>query len=242
MKPVMSSQQNPFKYRHRLRLEPLERRELLAADVLISEFLASNDGMLLDNDRNSSDWIEIFNRGDQAVNLDGWVLTDDADDLDKWRFPETLIEPGEFQIVFASGKNRQDSNGQLHTNFSLSARGEYLALVPPNSVPINEFSQTYPPQLTNISFGQKMSEHKLISPSSRSKLLVPTNDHLGLHWTTPKFDATSWVSGSSAIGFSAEPPLKSQFDTDISTLSKPLRQMPSQARSECREEIWASCT
>ena len=40
----------------RFRVEQLERRVLLAADVYISEFSASNDLVLLDEDGDSPDW------------------------------------------------------------------------------------------------------------------------------------------------------------------------------------------
>ena len=62
---------------------------------------------------------EVHNAGDSAVDLGGWYLTDDAGELDKWQFPERSLSPGEMMIVFASGKDRRDSTGVLHTNFSL---------------------------------------------------------------------------------------------------------------------------
>ena len=83
------------KRRRRLRLEPLEPRRLLAANPLITELVANNDGALLDGDGNPSDWIEVFNAGDQAADLTGWHLTDDAGNLDKWPFPSLQLHPGE---------------------------------------------------------------------------------------------------------------------------------------------------
>jgi hypothetical protein len=60
----------------RLSIEQLESRCLLSAAPVITEFLASNDGVLQDEDGDFSDWIEIANRGDQAIELSGWHLTD----------------------------------------------------------------------------------------------------------------------------------------------------------------------
>ncbi|MCA9265972.1 MAG: hypothetical protein KDA60_19055, partial [Planctomycetales bacterium] len=51
----------------RLGIESLECRCLLAADPIISEFMASNAGTLTDGDGASSDWIELFNRGDESI-------------------------------------------------------------------------------------------------------------------------------------------------------------------------------
>ena len=44
--------------RHRACVEHLEPRFLLAADVYISEFMASNDGLIRDTDGDDSDWAE----------------------------------------------------------------------------------------------------------------------------------------------------------------------------------------
>src|SRR5262245_12559741 len=78
---------------------------LRAADtVLITEFMAANDGILLDEDGDSSDWIELHNSGTNVVNLDGWYLRDSGAE---WRFPATNIPPNGYLIVFASDKNRR---------------------------------------------------------------------------------------------------------------------------------------
>ena len=125
-----------------LLLEPLEQRQLLAAQPLITEFMASNRGTLNDGDGNSSDWIEIHNAGDAAVDLAGYRLTDDADQLDKWVLPSVELEPGGFLVVFASGQptaNYVDAGGYLHTDFKLGADGEYLALVAPDGSVVSQF-------------------------------------------------------------------------------------------------------
>src|SRR6266436_3134163 len=104
------------------------------ADTLISEFMALNNTTLTDQDGQYSDWIEIYNSGPDAVNLDGWYLTDDSASPTKWRFPATDLFPGSYLMVFASGKNRSVSGAELHTNFKLDGTGEYLALVMPDGV------------------------------------------------------------------------------------------------------------
>ena len=49
--------------------ETLEPRRVLAADPIITEFVASNESTRDDNDRQSSDWIEIFNQGDDEIEV-----------------------------------------------------------------------------------------------------------------------------------------------------------------------------
>jgi CheY-like chemotaxis protein len=50
-------------------IETLERRDLMAADVYITEFVADNADGLEDVDGERSDWIELFNAGDAATSL-----------------------------------------------------------------------------------------------------------------------------------------------------------------------------
>ncbi|MFT7488141.1 MAG: hypothetical protein ACI9OU_000531, partial [Candidatus Promineifilaceae bacterium] len=99
-----------------------------AADPRINEFMAANANTLLDSFGVSSDWIEIYNPGPSNLNLQGWYLTDDADSLTEWAFPDVTIPALDYLVVFASG---MDTNvgAELHTSFQLKSDGEYLALV-----------------------------------------------------------------------------------------------------------------
>ena len=121
---------------------------------LITEFMASNGSGLADEDGEFSDWIEIHNPDSTPISLTGYHLTDDAANLDKWTFPAVTLNPAAYLVVFASGKNRADPAGRLHTDFQLSAEGEYLALVAPDGVTVvSAFAPSYPPQFENVSFG-----------------------------------------------------------------------------------------
>ena len=124
----------------------------LMASPIISEFMASNDAGLADEDGDFSDWIEVHNPDATAINLDGYFLSDDTADLRGWEFPAVTIEPGAFLVVFASNKDRSDPAGELHANFKLSANAGYLALVAADGLTLlSEFGQIYPPQFENQS-------------------------------------------------------------------------------------------
>lgn len=147
-----------------------------ASGPVISEFMANNRGSLLDEDGTASDWIEVHNPTPTRLNLAGWFLTDKEATPTQWRFPDRVLEPGAFLIVFASGKDRTGP-GPLHTNFRLEASGDYLALLPPNSeVPTSVFKPRFPTQEPDISFGipQGGSTRDLLSGTS-VWLLLPTN-------------------------------------------------------------------
>ena len=119
---------------------------------IITEFLAENERGLKDEDRDASDWIELWNPNLFSLNLEGFVLTDEAARLAKWRLPNRKIPPGGRIVIFASGKDRPDPAGELHTNFRLAAEGEYLALVRPDGVAAQQFPR-YPRQMKDVSYG-----------------------------------------------------------------------------------------
>jgi hypothetical protein len=123
-------------------------------DLLISEFLTENRTHLQDVDGDFSDWIELYNASEETVSLTGYYLTDDFKDYDKWKLPKADLRPGEFLMIWASGKNRTNWLDDLHTNFKLSRSGEYLALIRPNGKTVaHEYHPKYPHQKPDVSFG-----------------------------------------------------------------------------------------
>ncbi len=183
------------------------------AGLRISEFMALNERGLDDEDRDEEDWIEIHNTGIEAIDLGGWYLTDDAENLTQWRFPPKMLLPDAYVVVFASGKDRDDPRGTLHTNFKLRAEGEYLALVQPDGATVQvDFGAVYPPQAADISYGMPghRVERSLLPPDAPVRALVPQDDRLepmdsqpGIQrpWTTLSWDDSSWQEGHSGVGY-----------------------------------------
>jgi len=138
--------------------------------VVTNEFVASNHHGLLDGDGNASDWIELYNGSSTSVALEGWHLTDERGNLQKWSFPPGIVLPaGKYLIVFASGQAAavgvyMDSKGYFHTNFSLDKDGEYLALVAPTGTVVHEYTPRYPPQQADVSYGLRQGAFRYFSP------------------------------------------------------------------------------
>ena len=135
----------------------------------ISEFMADNSKTLRDSDGNYSDWIEIYNPSDYDVNLSRWALTDNSTNLTEWRFPDITLQANSCLLVFASGKDRTNATAELHTNFKLSAAGEFLALTDPAGNVVSAFSPVFPPQQADVSYGRDR-----ILPDSVGYFSVPT--------------------------------------------------------------------
>ena len=79
--------------------------EIVSGQIIINEVCASNSNLISDFEGDYNDWIEITNIGSEPVNLAGYCLRDDADDHSQWCFPEYMLGPGEYLLLFASGKD-----------------------------------------------------------------------------------------------------------------------------------------
>jgi len=93
--------------------------------LVINEFCASNSTIISDENGQFEDWIEIFNNGDTTINLLGYFLSDDINDLGQWGLPEISIAAGEYALIWA---DNDEEDGILHTNFKLASGGEAIYL------------------------------------------------------------------------------------------------------------------
>lgn len=121
-----------------------------ASDIVINEFMASNDTAIADQDGEYDDWIELFNTTNQDIDLTGYFLSDNAENLDKYDIPDgTLIPANGYLTVWADEDGMQEG---LHANFKLSASGEELFLVNPDTIVMDEI--TFGEQQTDISYAR----------------------------------------------------------------------------------------
>lgn len=117
---------------------------VLGQDVVINEFVSSNDTIIQDIDGDFSDWIELYNLRNYDISLVNYGLSDNKNSVDKWVFPEVVIPANGYLLIFASGKDKfQDS--ELHANFKISQSGETLILSDDEGEIISEIEAIYVP-------------------------------------------------------------------------------------------------
>lgn len=120
--------------------------------LVINEVMASNRNIIADEDGDYPDWIELYNSGSSTLNLEGFYLSDEPANPQKWQLPEVILEAGDYLLIFASGKDRTDPEGKLHTNFRLSADGDDVVLSTADVRIIDSVETEYLP--SNISYGR----------------------------------------------------------------------------------------
>jgi len=124
-------------------------------ELVINEFLASNEACCIDSSGDYDDYIEIYNYGDEAVDIGGLFITDEIGNYDDYyQIPagndSTIIEPGDFLLLWADKESEQ---GVLHVEIKLSSDGEQIGLFMPDSTTVVD-TLTFGEQSDDISYGR----------------------------------------------------------------------------------------
>jgi hypothetical protein len=142
--------------------------------IVINEVMASNSATAMDENDEYEDWIELYNTGNNAVDLEGWYLTDTPFEPTKWQLPGgTLMAPGTYMIVWA---DEDASQGAMHANFKLSGSGESVLLYDPDTLLVD-----------NVDFGEQVTDQGYARvPNGTGPFIVQTptfganNDNVGI--------------------------------------------------------------
>jgi spore coat protein CotH len=119
-------------------------------DIVINEFMASNDATIADQDGDFDDWVELYNKGTESVDISGYTLSDDSEELDLFAFPSgTVMAAGDYLVVWADKETDQDG---YHADFKISSGGEtiYLANAGLSILDSVAFSE----QAADVSYGR----------------------------------------------------------------------------------------
>ena len=131
--------------------EPIEEEK-----IVINEIVASNN-IIRDEFGDKDDYIELYNRSDEAVNIAGWHITDTPANRTLFTFAstdpsKTTIAPKSHLMLWADSQPEQ---GILHLNFKLSKEGETIILSRPNgNALLTVDSVAYPDMPQNMSFAR----------------------------------------------------------------------------------------
>lgn len=98
------------------------------AQIWINEFMASNQGSLVVGE-DTPDWVELYNPGSEAVDLEGWFISDNSGEPDKHLVQGSLVVPAQgFLLLYADGM----PTSAEHLPFKLSAAGEEILVTDPS--------------------------------------------------------------------------------------------------------------
>lgn len=135
-----------------------------SSDVVINEFMASNDTTLADPQGQYDDWVELRNLSGLDLDVGGMFLSDKPTNLRKWQIPAGTMIPGNGFLIIWCDEDGGASPG-FHANFKLSADGESLRLIDTDArgnvlLDSVDFTQ----QQTDISTGRPASDPDVFVP------------------------------------------------------------------------------
>lgn len=99
---------------------------LLSVVLIINELMASNAGTVMSPATNFDSWIEVYNPSDQPVSLSGMWLSNDEQNLRKWKMPTTIgtVPAKGFLVVWLGSDDIKDT----HAPFKLDCDGGVICL------------------------------------------------------------------------------------------------------------------
>lgn len=127
-----------------------EKNATIPTGIVINEFMADNDNAVESVFGGHPDWLELYNSGNQSVDLGGMYL---SDSLTKgtWLIPDgTIIHAQSYLIVWADADAGQ---APLQTNFNLLANGGAIGLFAKDRKTLIDFV-IYDKQLRDVSYGR----------------------------------------------------------------------------------------
>ena len=157
-----------------------------AQNLVINEFMASNDNALAGPQGDYPDWIEIYNPTSDSVMLGGYFMADDLNDTSALfeissMYPDSVtVAPYSFILFYA---NKEDASSVLNLNFKLGSSGEQVGLWSPSMMVIDTI--TYGQQEADTSFGRtvdagmswvKFYPSTPMMSNMGGTISIPTND------------------------------------------------------------------
>ncbi len=103
--------------------------------LVINEIMAGNFSAVADQSGEYDDWVELYNGNSFSLNLNGYFLSDNENDLTKWSFPNVSIQPNSYLIIWCDTVGTAQPG--LHTTYRLSADQEEVYLTNPAGIVID---------------------------------------------------------------------------------------------------------
>ena len=124
---------------------------LLEIVLVINEIMASNVGTAMSPATNFDSWIEIYNPGDEAINLGGMYLSNDPSNPTLWHMPNDMgsVPAKGFKVVWVGSNDIKTTQAP----FKLDCEGGTIYLNDKNGQLVT--SETYPEAMSHTSWARK---------------------------------------------------------------------------------------
>lgn len=101
--------------------------KLTNKDIYINEYMSHNKNINYDTTGKYSDFIELYNNSDNDIELHNIFLSDDIDNLVKYKLPDIKIKKKDYLLVYLSDDSKVINN-QVIANFKISDEDKVLLI------------------------------------------------------------------------------------------------------------------
>lgn len=124
---------------------------ILSVILVINELMASNVGEVMSPATNFDSWIELYNPSEEVVNLEGMYLSDDANNLMRWKMPNNMgmVPAKGYKIIWLGSDNIKSNQAP----FKLDCDGGTICLSDNNGELVT--SLDYPEALSRTAYARK---------------------------------------------------------------------------------------
>jgi hypothetical protein len=166
------------------------------AGIVISEVQTQNKSTLRDEDGATPDWVELYNGGTEAANLEGYTLR--MGETLSWTIPAVSLAPHQHLVVFASEKNRSVPGSPLHASFELKS-GEPLDLLNATGEVVSSVSELPDgPQDTSYGVSEERTITTLVDAAATGTRSSAANQPAG--WKSRRsLSHPAWKAGRNGL-------------------------------------------
>ena len=119
--------------------------------LIINELMQSNIDCLMDDLNEFPDsWVELYNSGEEAVNLNQYKLGDEEDATKAYQLPYKLLQPQQYIVIYCD----KEAKG-LHTDFRLESGKNAAAYLFLGENCIDKVEKMKKQPAPNIAYGRK---------------------------------------------------------------------------------------
>lgn len=125
------------------------------AQLVINELMQSNVDCIMDDLNEFPDsWVELYNTGTTAVNLNAYKIGKSNKPNKAWALPNMMVNPGQYVIIYCDKAN-DDTDNLLHTDFRLeSGKGCEVYLFQGSDI-VDQITDLKKQPAPDIAYGRK---------------------------------------------------------------------------------------
>jgi hypothetical protein len=121
--------------------------------IVVNELQASNIDMFVDPSFNYGTWIELYNPGEKDVNMNGWYISDNPENLKQHALAYKVgtVKAKGYKVIWFDHYDSQYSPTQVDSKLDADGGTIYIS----NNKGELVCSQTYPETISRTSFARK---------------------------------------------------------------------------------------